>query len=272
MKAPKTIQIVVVFGALLLTVLLYFANKKGQPVKKEQPVATASLAIDLSAYTDSVVKSLDQNQQALVSLLSNAENKVQGYDSISAILLPKNVTAAAFYLEKSANANTGPGAWKKAGLLYYKATRFDSPALRQTLFNKAIECYNEAVKKDTNDLEASTMLGTCYVEGSNQPMNGIMLLRKVVGKDSTYIDAQVQLGMFAIQSGQLDKALDRFNKILRIKPDYIQAYIYLGQIYADMGKKQEAIDMLQQYMKKSNDNNINQQVEQFINELKNTKN
>jgi regulator of sirC expression with transglutaminase-like and TPR domain len=46
----------------------------------------------------------------------------------------------------------------------------------------------------------------------------------------------------------------------------------LGQIYADMGKKQEAIDMLQQYMKKSNDNNINQQVEQFINELKNTKN
>ena len=99
-----------------------------------------------------------------------------------------------------------------------------------------------------------------------------MLLRKVVGKDSTYIDAQVQLGMFAIQSGQLDKALDRFNKILRIKPDYIQAYIYLGQIYADMGKKQEAIDMLQLYMKKSNDNNINQQVEQFINELKNTKN
>jgi regulator of sirC expression with transglutaminase-like and TPR domain len=77
--------------------------------------------------------------------------------------------------------------------------------------------------------------------------------------------------MFAIQSNQLDKALERFNKILKIKPDYIQAYIYLGQIYADMGKKEQAIEMLELYMKKSNDNTINQQVEQFINELKNTK-
>jgi lipopolysaccharide biosynthesis regulator YciM len=102
-------------------------------------------------------------------------------------------------------------------------------------------------------------------------MDGIMLLRKVVSKDSSYIDAQVQLGMFAIQSGQTEKALERFNKIIKIKPDYIQAYIYLGQIYADMGKKEQAIEMLELYMKKSNDNTINQQVEQFINELKNTK-
>jgi hypothetical protein len=38
-----------------------------------------------------------------------------------------------------------------------------------------------------------------------------------------------------------------------------------------MGKKEQAIEMLELYMKKSNDNTINQQVEQFINELKNTK-
>jgi tetratricopeptide (TPR) repeat protein len=271
MKSPKTIQIVIVFGILTTTVLLYFANKKGKPTKKEIPKSEASSIIDLAQYSDSVINILEPKQKTIVNEMKQLSDKSFGYDSIGGILLQQSVTSAAFYFEKSAVLKQNTSSWKKAGMLYYKATRFDPPVLKQTLFNKAIACYSQATKIDTNDLEAATMLGTCYVEGSAQPMDGIMLLRKVVGKDSTFVDAQVQLGMFAIQSGQTDKALDRFNKILRIKPDYIQAYIYLGQIYADMGKKEQAIEMLELYMKKSNDNVINKQVEQFINELKNTK-
>jgi tetratricopeptide (TPR) repeat protein len=270
MNSPKNIQIAVVFGVLTLTVLLYFANKKGKPEKKEKPKLEAA-AINLETYSDSVIQQLDKGNQLLVKEMSAISDKSKAYDSIAGVLLSKSVTSSAYYFEKSAELKANNGAWKKAGMLYYKATRFDQPYLKQTLFSKAIECYNQALKLDTNDLEAATMLGTCYVEGSTQPMDGIMLLRKVVSKDSTFVDAQVQLGMFAIQSNQLDKALERFNKILKIKPDYIQAYIYLGQIYADMGKKEQAIEMLELYMKKSNDNTINQQVEQFINELKNTK-
>jgi tetratricopeptide (TPR) repeat protein len=271
MKSPKTIQIVVVFGILILTVLLYIANKKGQPIKREMPKLEANAAINLEIYSDSVIKSLDSKTQLLISEMNKLANKSDAFDSIAALLLTNSVTSSAYYFEKSAELKATNLAWKKAGMLYYKATRFDQPFLKQTLFSKAIACYNQAVQLDTNDLEASTMLGTCYVEGSTQPMDGIMLLRKVVSKDSSYVDAQVQLGMFAIQSGQMDKALERFNKILKIKPDFIQAYIYLGQIYADMGKKDQAIEMLEIYMKKSNDKVINQQVEQFINELKNTK-
>lgn len=271
MKSPKTIQIAVVFGAIIVTVLLYFANKKGKPLKREMPQQAAANLIDISQYSDSVIKSLDGKQQQLVSEMKQLNDKALGYDSIAGILLTQSVTSSAYFYEKSAEIKRSPLAWKKAGMLYYKATRFDQAYLKQSLFNKAITCYQQAASLDTNDLEAATMLGTCFVEGTSQPMNGIMLLRKVVTKDSTYIDAQVQLGMFAIQSGQSDKALERFNKILRIKPDYIQAYIYLGQIYADMGKKEQAIEMLELYMKKSNDKVINQQVEQFINELKNTK-
>lgn len=272
MKSSKNIQIFVVLGVVVLTVLLYFANKKGEPVKREMPKNEAVATVDLGLHTDSVINKLDQNAQALIKEMRQSSNKSKAYDSISSILLTKSVSASAYYLEKSAMVKTDKPAWKKAAMLYYKATRFDEAYLKQTLFNKAISCYLKAYELDTNDLETATMLGTCFVEGSTNPMNGITMLRKVVSKDSTYIDAQVQLGMFAIQSGQSEKALERFNKILKIKPDYIQAYIYLGQIYADMGKKEQAIEMLELYMKKSNDNTINQQVEQFINELKNTKN
>ena len=272
MKSSKNLQITIVLGVVVLTVLLYFANKKGKPVKREMPKTEEVASVDLGLHTDSIINSLDQNAQSVIKEMKQLSDKSRGYDSISSILLTKSVSASAFYLEKSALIKRDKPSWKKAGMLFYKATRFDQAYLKQTLFNKAITCYLSAYQLDSNDLETATMLGTCFVEGSNNPMNGITILRKVVSKDSTYIDAQVQLGMFAIQSGQYDKAIERFNKILRIKPDYIQAYIYLGQIYADMGKKEQAIEMLELYMKKSNDFTINQQVEQFINELKNTKN
>jgi hypothetical protein len=207
MKSPRSIQIAVVFGIVTLTVLLYFANKKGKPVKKEMPKLEASAAVNLETYSDSVIQSLDNESQSLVNKMKQFSDKTRGYDSIASILLTNSVTSSAYFLEKSATLKATNTAWKKAGMLYYKATRFDQPFLKQTLFGKAIECYNQAVKLDTNDLEAATMLGTCFVEGSSQPMDGIMLLRKVVSKDSAYVDAQVQLGLFAIQSGQTDKAL-----------------------------------------------------------------
>ena len=80
-------------------------------------------------------------------------------------------------------------------------------------------------------------------------MKGIMLLREVVSKDSTHINAQLNLGLFAVQSGQYDKAIERFERILQMKPEFTEAYLYLGQTYASMGKKDKAIEALEKFKK-----------------------
>lgn len=263
-------QIAFIVGAIALTVLLYFTNKIGKPTEVAVE-KTVSTAINLATYADSVIHTLPKNEQALISKLQTQGEEISKSDvndSISKLLLPKSITAAAFYALRKAEILSNKDTWKTTGKLFFKATRFEKPYLKKTLFENAIHCFDEAIKIDSTDLETKTLLGTCYVEGSSNPMTGIMMLREVVTIDSSYIDAQVQLGLFAIQSGQLDKAIDRFNKILKIKPTYIEAYIYLGQINADMGNKTEAIKMLEMYQQKSNDKIINQQVEQFINELK----
>jgi tetratricopeptide (TPR) repeat protein len=71
------------------------------------------------------------------------------------------------------------------------------------------------------------------VNGPN-PMEGITILRELVSKDSTNIDAQYWLGVFAVKSQQLDKALARFNTVISIDPNYIAAYIDRGGLYAGM--------------------------------------
>ncbi len=269
MTSSKNLYALVILGIFALTVLLYFGNKKGKPTQKKEASLTEAKAsmVDLKTYSDSVLKTFDSVTIELINKLQ-AENKASSFDSIVTVVLPKSATVAAFFLEKNAQMQPNSESWKKAGTLFYKATRFEPQHLTATLYAHATQCLDKATQLNNSDLEAATMLGTCYVEGGSQPMEGITILKNVLEKDSTYINAHIQLGVFALQSGQMEKAADRFLRILQIKPDYIEAYIYLGQVYADWGKKEQAIEMLEKYMKKSNDITINKQVEQFISELK----
>ena len=52
--------------------------------------------------------------------------------------------------------------------------------------------------------------------GEGNPMEAIFALREVVEVDSNHRDAQFYLGQFSIMSGQWNKAIDRFKKVLRI--------------------------------------------------------
>lgn len=65
------------------------------------------------------------------------------------------------------------------------------------------------------------------VNGEN-PMAGITLLREMVAEDSTNVDAHYYLGLFSVKSGQLDKAIDRFERVLALRPDDIKYQVEVG--------------------------------------------
>lgn len=70
------------------------------------------------------------------------------------------------------------------------------------------------------------------VNGPN-PMQGITMLRELLAKDSTNVEAHYWLGVFSVKSGQTDKAFARFEKVLALDPLYMPAYIDLGGLYAE---------------------------------------
>ena len=65
------------------------------------------------------------------------------------------------------------------------------------------------------------------VNGEN-PMAGITILREMVAEDSTNVDAHYYLGLFSVKSGQLDKAIDRFERVLALRPDDIKYQVEVG--------------------------------------------
>jgi tetratricopeptide (TPR) repeat protein len=78
------------------------------------------------------------------------------------------------------------------------------------------------------------------VNGPN-PMEGITILRDLVSKDSTNIDAQYWLGVFAVKSQQFEKALARFNTVIAIDPTYMAAYLDRGVLYQEMRDTTKAL-------------------------------
>ena len=73
----------------------------------------------------------------------------------------------------------------------------------------------------------------------------------------------------SIQSGQFDKAVGRFETILKLEPDNKEALYYLATAYEGKGDKKKAIELLEKLKQQVTDNKeFSKEIEQHINSLK----
>jgi len=105
---------------------------------------------------------------------------------------------------------------------------------------------------EANNQSDTLALALEMINGEN-PMEGIMLLRTLVEKDSTNIEAHMYLGLFSIQSSQLDKARERFDTVLRLDPGNHEALWQLGQLNFGEQRFEEAANNFRQLTKSAHE-------------------
>ena len=105
------------------------------------------------------------------------------------------------------------------------------------------------------------------IEAGEAPMQGILVLLELADADEPNIRANYLLGKFGIQSGQMEKAVDRFNKVIELDPNLGNAYFYLARCYEALGRKDEALQTYKNYLPLAVDTVMSQSVETFINRL-----
>ncbi len=119
--------------------------------------------------------------------------------------------------------------------------------------------------------KARTAEAVALVNGQD-PMRGIMMLREILEEDSSNVEAHWNLGLFSVQSGQYDKALDRFKKVLELDPEnHPDAWFYLGRTYATLDSNAQAVASLKKYRTLTQDTAIINGVDRFLLELENEK-
>lgn len=280
MKSINKLQAFILILALGLFVLLFFANKK--QVKKAEEVvgnvsnlnndsASSRLIFFMEAKKSVLPDSLKEKLAVLEKTYANQPQSESAIDSLiefwDRLMIP---TPSTFYTEKKAMMANSPGAWFKTGDRFYYAVRFvKDPAEVQMLFQKAISAYQKGLNLDGSNVDAQIQLASCLVEGTADPMKGIAMLRDLEKKDSTNAKIQLVLAAFAVKSGQLDKAIQRYEKVIRLKPDFLETYLYLADAWEKKGDVPQTIKALEQYVALTPDPVAKAEVKKYINQLKN---
>ncbi|HZH95728.1 MAG TPA: tetratricopeptide repeat protein [Flavisolibacter sp.] len=119
----------------------------------------------------------------------------------------------------------------------------------------------------TND-STKVGLGATYLFGfPDKPMEGIVKIREVVERDSTNVYAQLTLGQASMVSGQLDRAVDRFQKVAKLEPGNLEAILSLADVYERQGNKKNAIAWYQKSLPLIGIEGLRGEVEKRINDL-----
>jgi tetratricopeptide (TPR) repeat protein len=108
----------------------------------------------------------------------------------------------------------------------------------------------------TADADSLKLLEAIELVNSPNPMQGIMILRELVNKDSNNADAHYWLGTFAVQSGQLDRAIQRFNHVIKLNPSYLAAYIDLGGVYQRLNQPEVSLQYYEKALAIDSTNNL----------------
>lgn len=212
----------------------------------------AALELQLSKAPDAAAKTALQKQLA------------QNWDDVN-----QPAPAGFYYLDLARKSNDFT-MWLNAGNRFNEAYKFTQDTLVQPVYvANAVEAFQQARKLKPDNLDAKTGLGIAYVNGgAPSPMQGITLLLDVVKQDPANRNANINLGQFAMKSGQYDKAVTRFKTVIAQKAE-VEPLFYLAESYKQLGMKKEAIDAYQQCKNMMPDPAFGQRIDEFIKELKN---
>lgn len=234
-------QILVILFTVILAVLLYFAPRIGS-VKEPEKASEA-----------------DQTVQFEEARKKASPEQAKIFDKLESKL-------------KEAEKSNSEEAWMASSSEFLKAARYFQDNNKAMLYKAAISGFEKAIAMNPDNLSAKTSLGSAIVESSGllgeQPMRGITLIREVLAKDSANIEANLQLGLFSVTSRQFDKAIERFQRILRIDSTHIDMYVYLGDTYMSMGEKGKAIESYENYKTRIKDTLIIKDIDEYIKKLK----
>jgi tetratricopeptide (TPR) repeat protein len=257
-------------------------NNKGKDVDKEkgQTAAAATTTAPTAAAEPSSNShdgaALSPDRQKIVDQLRSGFNQAGNKDKVAAgvklsdeFAKLQKFDSAAFYAEKVALLSPAIENLMRAGDRYYEAYGFAVDGQKaKNLGTKTREFYQKAIDQNPGLLTAKANMAMTYVNTEN-PMQGILMLREVIDTDPANELALFNLGILSMRSNQYSKAADRFRQILTNNPANTKAKFYLGLSLVELGDKEQARKVLSEVKKEEKDPVIQQAIGELEGRLNN---
>jgi tetratricopeptide (TPR) repeat protein len=198
----------------------------------------------------------------------NSENFANFANSlIEGFVSANQYDSAAKYAAELAESEAILAHLQKAGDMYYEAFTYAmDPEKGQQMGEQARYYYGKVLEQAPEQLDAKAKMAMTYVSSTN-PMQGISMLREVLAADENNEMAIYNLGLLSMQSGQYDRAVERFEKLTQISPDNLQAQFLLGVSYFEAGQKEKAKVQFEAVKEMDGDPSVSASVDEYLNQL-----
>ncbi|HRH65209.1 MAG TPA: tetratricopeptide repeat protein [Bacteroidia bacterium] len=266
-------QLLFVAGAIVLSAILYLAPRQQPKVEGEGTETPTGFSFEglLAQAKNQLKRQESEPIRQVESALSKDTANLVLLDSLGKLWDQAQFPViSSHYFEQIAIRKPDEKNWINAAYRYFDAFKSTGDStLRTTMVEKAIDSYKKVLELNPGNLDARTDLGVCYAEGTGNPMQGILMLREVIKENPEHENAQFNLGILSVRSGQMDKAAERFEKVLSINPKRVEARFLLAQTYMKLGDNSKALQNLEQLKKENTDPQLNQEVNSLISQINN---
>ena len=272
-------------GIIAITLLFFF----GRTTEKKSPITNVESVLntqtfDIQRFIESSKQNLTPAQALNVTKLENGISRgdvpaqqLQAYNSLANFWKDsaKLFEPYLFYVSKAAKLDNSEKSLTFAAQIFLEALRGEQDNSKLDWeTSEAISLFENAIKLNPENDDLRIGLGSCYIYGKGrsgnpeQTMKGIHELLGVARRDSNNMKAQVVLGVGGLVSGQFDKALERFQKVVNKEPGNLEAIAYLADTYAAKGNKAEAIKWYTLSKRLANNPHYTEEVDKRIQSLK----
>ena len=247
-------QWLVAIGSIILLFGLYFFGRT-----KPNPKGVAQTTSDTASSVSGPAQMLEQAKKQLkpnqLATILGMENAITRGDLVTQRIAMNGQLAAywrdsvgnrlpyLYYNSQKAKLENSEKNLNFAAQSYLEALKsVPEPSVRTWMANEAQSLFDKVLKLNPANDSAKVGWGSTFIFGAGgAPMEGIMKIREVAERDSTFMYAQFMLGYGGMMTGQFDKAAERLLKVVKAEPENMEAVFLLAEAYERSGNKTEAV-------------------------------
>ena len=133
--------------------------------------------------------------------------------------------------------------------IYTSSVRPSSPNKHQ------IVTLDEQIKVALSDIQNG--------ESPEAQMKGVLKMRSLAENNPENAELQWNMGLFSVQTGQFEKAVARFDKVIALDENRLDAYFQLASCYKALQDTSSAIEVLSTLIQKS-DGELKQSAKEML--------
>lgn len=276
-------QLLVAIIGCCAVVLLFIFGKTVHKKPSASPTEASVPAFQYDAVLSALKGNLTPSQSAHITELEanlqqeNTDAKISTHNALAFYWKDsvKVMEPFIYHLSEASKLENSEKSLNFAAHLILDQMRMQQdPAKVEWLTAITIDLFQRAIAINPNNDDYKVGLGSAYVFGRGRDgnpqatMEGIQTLLEVARRDSNNMKAQFVLGVGGMVSGQYDKAVERFLKVVEREPNNLEAIAYLADTYAALGKKEEAIKWYNVSIKLADNPHYTEEVNARIRQLK----